>query len=112
MVHRACSNGWTLMRLSWTSSPIRNQKCTRIQLEFHFQASFGYEFEQSRSTQRAIAPILPVEPNERAIEDEMNSRSTRKRAHQSPTESTVPSKRLRGTQTNVLGEHLDSLPRK
>ena len=111
MVHRACATSWTLMSVTWTSSPIRNQKCTRIQIQFQFRASFGFEFEQSQSTRRALAPILPIDPNEQAVDEELNARASRKRAH-SPAETTVPDKRKRGTQTDVLGEYLDSLPRK
>lgn len=110
MVHRACSSGWTLVRVSWTSSPIRNQLCTRIQLDFEFRATFGFEFEQSQSVRRAIAPNLPIDPSERSVEEEMNSRATRKRANQSPSLSTIPPKRKRSTQTDVLGEHLNALP--
>ena len=108
MVHRACAAGWTLMEVHWTSTPIRNQRCTRIQIEFIFQASFGFEFEQDQSIRNAITPNLPLNPAIRAVEEEINSR---KRTNPSPTESSLPSKRKRGTQTDVLGEHLDSLPR-
>ena len=112
MVHRACSSGWTLTRVTWTSSPIRNQRCTRIQLDFQFRASFGFEFEEDQSVRRAIIPNLPVDPSERSVEEEMNSRATRKRGNSSPALSTIPPKRKRCTQTDILGEHLNALPRK
>ena len=109
MVHRTCSERWTLTKLSWTSSPVRNQATTRIQIGIYYQASFGFEFAQTTSERLAIAPSLPVDPSARTIR-EHEARNARKR-QSSPALSTIPPKRRCATQTDVHGTHMDQVER-
>jgi len=111
MVHTACAARWQLTRLEWTSTVVRNQNLTRIQLSFFWQADFGFQFSEGMSERMAISPHVPINPSDRAIREEMNNRSARKR-NSSATETVVPSKKRRGTQTEVAGHHIDSLARK
>jgi len=111
MVHTACARRWQLVRLAWTSSVVRNQHLTRIQLTFVWQADFGYQFHADMSGRLAVSPQMPINPSDRAIRDELNSRSARKR-NSSPTETVVPPKKRRGTQTDVSGPQMNSLARK
>ena len=111
MTHTACTRRWKLMRLEWTSAVVRNQNLTRIQLTFVWQADFGFQFNADMSARLAVSPQIPINPSDRAIREELSSRSARKR-NSSSTETEVPPKKRRGTQTDVSGNQLNSLPRK
>ena len=112
MVHASASSSWTLYRLEWTSTNIRNQSCTRIQISFFFRANFGYEFSRSQSIRMAIIPQLHIDPSETIRQGEISQQNNRKRAIDSPSESVCPAKKRRGTQTEVQKVHLDRVPSK
>jgi len=110
MLHSIASERWTLTRVEWTSSCVRNQDLTRIMITFHFQASYGYEFSSMMSERLAVSPNIPINPSDRSIQAEIESQATRKRSS-SPAVTVVPSKKRRGTQTVVQGSHLEQIER-
>ena len=110
MLHTTAASSWSMIKLSWTSSAIRNQRCTRVQIEVHYRSDFGFEFGQAQSIRMAVIPALPVDPSPATIRAELQARNERKRGNTSPTESEMPVKRRRGTQTTVQGNHLEKIP--
>ena len=115
LLHTACSARWTLVKLEWTSSPVRNQSTTRVQIGVYFKEDWGFEFSMNQINRSVVTPILPVDPTDVGIHRELNSRASNKRAREvlSPTESTAPpaKKQAVQTQTDIHGEHLDRVTR-
>ena len=110
MTNTSCTARWTLIEVSWTSTQIRNQSTTRIQVAFKYQESFGYQFEQQQMIRQAVIPVLPLDPTVIGTVEEVHSR---KRGMTSPTNSEAPSKRKKvQTQTIIQSTHFDQLPRK
>ena len=83
-------------------------------MKFYFRANFGYEFTRSQSIRMAIIPQhhLTIDPTESISQSDIDQQNPRKRAINSPAESTVPPKKKRGTQTEIQKAHLDRMPSK
>ena len=112
MLSKSCAEGWDLVQLGWTSTQIRNQMTTRVQITFRFKESTAFAFYNTQRTIRAQHPnLLPVNPNiMHEIAEETNNR---KRVHSSPTESEyAPKKRQCSVQTICTGPMLDQLSTK
>ena len=114
MLHTQCATSWTLTDLTWTSCLVRNQDTCRVQIKIKFKENFGFEFHSDLATRMAVTPNLPIDPNERSIREEMDSRNKRNRQPSSPTESVAPPTKRRAmqTQTDIYGEHLSQVTRK
>ena len=116
MTHTSCSSRWTLTECDWTSTQVRRQSTTRIQIAFAYRESYGFQFDQQQIVRQAIEPVLPLDPTAVGMDAiaEMRNNAKRKRAA-SPTLSEAPSgqKRIRvHTQTDIQLQHLDKIPRK
>ena len=117
LLHTICAARWTLVRLDWTSSPVRNQNTTRTQICIHFKEDWAFEFSMDQMHRAVVSPALPVDPTDTNIHRELESRASNKRPCNvmSPTESTAPPPAKRQavqTQTDILGDHLDRVTRK
>ena len=111
MTHESCAARWTLTVCEWTSTQVRRQETTRIQVIFEYQESYGFQFDQQVIARQAMIPVLPLDPTAIGMDAVAEARS-RKRFLSSPTPSEAPQKKRAQTQTDVQSNHLDQLPRK
>ena len=114
MTSSVCASRWTLTQLVWTSTQIRNQNTTRIQISFVYRESFGYQFDHQQMIRQVTTPIMPVDPTMTAVYQELESRGS-KRGMTSPSPSVAPEtkrRRVQTTQTDLQNSHFQRLPRK
>ena len=108
-----CAARWTLTRLTWTSTQVRNQGTTRIQISIVHQESFGYQFDHQQMIRQATTPVLPVDPSMPGVYQELETRGS-KRGMTSPSPSVAPDikkRRVQTTQTDLHNAHFQRLPR-
>ena len=101
-----------MVNLAWTSTQVRNQHTTRVQITFRFEESFAFSFRHTQMSMRAqVSNQLPINPN---VTHELEEPSaSRKRMHSSPTESEyAPKRRQCSVQTVCTGLMLDRLAQK
>ena len=114
MTTAQCASRWTLVQILWTSTQIRNQFTTRIQISFTFRESFGYQFDHHQMVQQATTAVLPIDPSMHAVYRELDSRGS-KRGMTSPSPSVAPEtkkRKVQTTQTDLHNEHFERLPSK
>ena len=111
MTHESCAARWTLTVCEWTSTQVRRQDTTRIQVIFEYQESYGFQFDQRVIARQAMIPVLPLDPTAIGM-DALDEARSRKRGLTSPTPSEAPNRKRVHTQTDVQSTHFNQLPRK